>query len=226
MDAALSGGCKARSGSPATLVFATLVFAAGEFQVETQPKITFSGEEPSAMVRQRVEHEVEKLERYFGRITDCNVVFQAPGHHKQQGDLYKVRVHLSLPDGREVIANRNPPKDHAHEDPLVAIRDVFRAARRQLQDNVRKLEGKVKVHDPAPVAVVKSLIAEQDYGFLETVDDREIYFHRNSVLHGGFDKLEVGTRVAFAEEIGNKGPQASTVRILGNQDLKPPEEKG
>jgi hypothetical protein len=35
------------------------------------------------------------------------------------------------------------------------------------------------------------------------------------VLDDAFDELTIGTRVAFAEEPGEKGPQASTVRILG-----------
>jgi cold shock CspA family protein len=41
----------------------------------------------------------------------------------------------------------------------------------------------------------------------------EIYFHRHSVLSPGFDHLAVGTEVRFAEEEGDRGPQASTVEI-------------
>ena len=52
-------------------------------------------------------------------------------------------------------------------------------------------------------------------GHHHTDDGREIYFHRNSVLNGGFARLKPGTAVAFAEEDGEKGPQASTVRLLG-----------
>jgi cold shock CspA family protein len=55
----------------------------------------------------------------------------------------------------------------------------------------------------------------EDYGFLQTADGREIYFHKNSVLQPGFDRLEVGTEVYYAEEAGEKGPQASTVRLAG-----------
>ena len=53
----------------------------------------------------------------------------------------------------------------------------------------------------------------QGYGFLETPGGREIYFHKNSVLDGGFGRLKIGTAVRFAEEEGEKGPQASTVRL-------------
>ena len=54
-----------------------------------------------------------------------------------------------------------------------------------------------------------------DYGLIHTSDGREVYFHRNSVLNGGFDQLELGTPVRFAEEMGEEGPQASTVQLSG-----------
>jgi cold shock CspA family protein len=58
------------------------------------------------------------------------------------------------------------------------------------------------------------LFPARAYGFLETDDGREVYFHRNSVLDGGFGSLRVGSRVVFAEEPGLDGPQASTVRRM------------
>jgi cold shock CspA family protein len=39
------------------------------------------------------------------------------------------------------------------------------------------------------------------------------------VIDGAFDDLEVGQRVAIHEEVGEKGPQASTVRIIGKHEL-------
>jgi cold shock CspA family protein len=62
---------------------------------------------------------------------------------------------------------------------------------------------------------VKKLLPEDGYGFLESADGREIYFHRNSVRELGFESLEIGARVRFAEEEGEKGPQASRVTPLG-----------
>ncbi|MFP3949457.1 MAG: cold-shock protein [Longimicrobiales bacterium] len=40
-----------------------------------------------------------------------------------------------------------------------------------------------------------------------------MYFHRNSLVNGDFEDMEVGTIVRFAEERGEKGPQASSVYI-------------
>ena len=60
---------------------------------------------------------------------------------------------------------------------------------------------------------------KSDFGFLQSADGREIYFHKNSVLDG-LSRLKVGTRVAFAEEADEKGPQASTVKLLGKHGLR------
>jgi len=44
---------------------------------------------------------------------------------------------------------------------------------------------------------------------------RAIYFHRNAVIDGAFERLKVGSEVAFVEEAGEKGAQAGTVRLIG-----------
>jgi len=78
----------------------------------------------------------------------------------------------------------------------------------------------VKAHEPVPEGRVSKLFAHEGYGFIATGEGREVYFHRNSVLNGGFDRLDVGTRVRFAEEAGKEGPQASTVELVGHNGRK------
>ena len=70
-----------------------------------------------------------------------------------------------------------------------------------------------------PRAWVSRLFPEGGDGFLQTSDGREIYFHRNSVRHGDFDHLTVGMEVRFAEEQGEKGPQASTVTCVATHHM-------
>ena len=65
------------------------------------------------------------------------------------------------------------------------------------------------------MGIVQKLFIEDGYGFIRTIDTSdEIYFHKNSVLHNDFDKIKVGTGVRFVSEIGDKGPQASSVEII------------
>ena len=186
-------------------------------------KIAFEGglESSDALVA-RIEREVRRLERFSDRITTCRVAVIGRSGRHQKGDLYSVRIQIVMPGRDDVMINRNPSEDHAHEDAYVAIRDAFSAARRQLQDHERRFEGRIKTHEAPPHGHVSRLNREDGYGFIEASDGREIYFHRNAVMNGGFDKLEPGAEVRFAEEEGEKGPQASTVHPLGKSRIVEP----
>ena len=63
--------------------------------------------------------------------------------------------------------------------------------------------------------MIEKLFAEEGYGFIRALDDdRQFYFHRNSVLHDDFERLTIGTEVRFAAEQGEDGPQASSVQVV------------
>jgi cold shock CspA family protein/ribosome-associated translation inhibitor RaiA len=182
--------------------------------VQIPVQVTFEGGlAASPALLARIEREAAKLERFHDRITSCRVAVIGRGHRRRQGDLYAVRLQITGPGDADVVIDRNPPADHAHEDPFVTVRDAFAAARRRLQDRRRRMAGQVKAHEASPQGRVTQLFPEDGYGFLESADGREIYFHRNAVLDGGFNRLAVGSEVRFAEEDGEKGPQASTVHF-------------
>jgi cold shock CspA family protein len=182
--------------------------------------IDFQGMRPSAVMAAKIRRWLENLERRFGRITAGRVAVRAPGHHHRTGGLYAINIHLSLPDGREVKVSRTSQDDERYARPAFAISDAFKRARRQLQDHVRRMQGKTKRHPGQPIGTVITLDPEGKFGFLETSDGREIYFHANSVLNRGFSRLQRGARVLFTEETGEKGPQASTVKRLGKHRMR------
>jgi ribosomal subunit interface protein len=181
-------------------------------------EIVFHNLDRSPAVEAAVRERVAKLEHFAEKITSCRVTVEAPHKNHQQGNLYTVRVDLRFPGG-EAVANRSPSKNHAHEDVYVALRDAFKAARRQLQDGQRIRRGDVKPHEGPPHGRIASIDREHGSGRIATSDGREIYFHRNSVVTGRFEHLEPGMEVRFSEEAGEKGPQASTVHFAGKHHL-------
>lgn len=188
--------------------------------METPVEIDFPGGKPSAVLRQSVESHIAMLEKRFGRITACRVAVEPPSGRHRTGGLFKVRIHLALPNGRKVDIGHLENDDERFADVDFAINDAFKRARRRLQDHVRRMQGHVKTHEPEPLGTVVRIDESGDFGFLAAADGREIYFHRNSVVQDGFARLQVGTRVAFFEEPGDKGPQASTVKIAGKHGLR------
>jgi cold shock CspA family protein len=143
----------------------------------------------------------------------CHVIVEAPHQHQHQGKLFDVRIDITVPD-REIAIHRVHPRDHSHEDPYVALRDAFRAARRRLQDYERRRYQKVKLHEGLPQGRIVELRPNEGYGRIETREGHLVYFHAHSVLGLPFEALQVGNEVRFAEEKGDRGPQASTVHVL------------
>ena len=182
--------------------------------METPVKIAYHGLRPSAAVSDEVRAKAARLERYFRRITGCTVALEAASRHHRMGKgrHYRVRIELAVP-GARLVVGRDPAKTRSHEDLHAAIDAAFREARRQLQDHARRRDQRARPQSrlaPAHARVAR-IFPDEGYGFLETPDGREIYFDERSVLRGAFPRLRVGSEVRFAEEPGEKGPQASTV---------------
>jgi len=110
-------------------------------------QIKFRNLEPSPAIEADVRKHAEKLEHFDHEIVSCRVSVESPHKHKHKGRLYHVVINIRT-KGDEITVSRMPDDEHAHEDVYVAIRDAFKAARRQLQDHLKKRRGHVKRHEP------------------------------------------------------------------------------
>lgn len=183
--------------------------------MEISPKIRFRGMEPSTSAEAAVRERLARLERFHKRITACNVVIEAPHRRGRKGSVYHVRVNIAVP-GREIVVGREREENHAHEDVLVAIRDSFDAAQRQLEDVVREMSGyRVKPHPERLHGEVARLVPEEGFGFITAPDGREFFFRREGMASDDqWKQLKIGVEVRFAEHAGEKGPFASAVTIV------------
>lgn len=181
-------------------------------------EITFRNMKPSEAIDADIREKAAKLDRFSDDVMACRVAVEAPHKHHHKGNIYHVRIEITVPDGKLVVS-RDPKDNQAHEDAYVAIRDAFDAARRQLQDFVRRRRQAVKSHEPPLHGRIVELVPEENYGRIETSDGRTLYFHRNSVLNTEFDKLTLDAEVRLEEESGDRGPQASTVKVVGKHHV-------
>jgi cold shock CspA family protein/ribosome-associated translation inhibitor RaiA len=180
-------------------------------------QITFENAEPSEAVSVAIEHEVERLEKYQHHITGCRVAVVAPSTKHRHGSAYRINIWVTIPPHENIVVSHHPSDDRSHMHVEVAIKDAFAAARRQIEARTQRANGNVKLHEIEAHGRVSKI--SPDYGFIATSDGREIYFHRNSVIDSAFDRLSVGSEVRFAEELGEKGAQASTVHLIGKHHL-------
>ena len=181
-------------------------------------QITFHNMESSEVMEANIRDTAKNLSRFYDQIMSCRVVVEAHHRHRGQGNLYHVHIELTVP-GAKLVASRGPDLHHEHEDASVAIRDAFDAIRQQLKAYARRQRGDIKAHEIPPYGRISQLHPEEDYGRIKTSDGRDIYFHRDSVIEGHFDDLEIGSEVRFSEEEGELGPQASTVHLVGKHHL-------
>lgn len=107
-------------------------------------QITFEELDHSDAVEARIREEAEKLEKFYDRIISVRVAVSRPQHRHHKGDTYQVRIHLTLPGAADIAVSREPDVTGAYEDVYATVRDAFKAARRQLQDAVKKRQAQEK----------------------------------------------------------------------------------
>jgi cold shock CspA family protein len=195
-------------------------------------KMTFRNVNKNAAIESLIRQQADKLERVCDHIVSCRIAVEKPQEHQKSGNPFRVRIDVTVPPEHELVVTRNSGEGDLHEQLMTVIRDAFAAMRRQLKKLVEKQRREVKSHPEQEVGgIVVRLFRDQGYGFIKGLDGHEIYFHKNSLPGDGFDRLEIGTGVRWVEEEGEKGPQATTVRIVdkpgatitGSQEpLEPP----
>lgn len=168
-----------------------------------------------AAIEDLIRNQAAKLDRVCDHIVSCRIAVEKPQEHQKSGNPFRVRIDVTVPPEHELVAVRESSEGDLHEQLSTVIRDAFGAMRRQLKKLVEKQRRDVKAHpEQEPAGFVIRLFREQGYGFIKSLEGREIYFHKNSLPGDEFGRLEIGTGVQWVEQDGDKGPQASTVRIV------------
>lgn len=180
--------------------------------MQTPLKVTFKNLTPSDAIRAAVEKRVAWLEGFCDRIIGCHVIIEQPHHRQHQGNLFNLKIHLTVP-GDEIVVDHSSGDRHEHEDVQVVVRDAFDKARRLIEEYARLRRGQVKQHEGMREGHVAMLNADKGFGFIEDTTGRRVYFHQNSLRAGEFDELRIGTLVQFTEEPGEQGPQAGAVKL-------------
>jgi ribosome-associated translation inhibitor RaiA len=134
-------------------------------QMKLPLQLTFRNISHSAELEALVNDRAAELEAFFDRITACRVVVELPHHHHARGNRVHVHIELAIPgeaivvthdpslhgalrDERESRHSKETGTNSIHRYARVAIHEAFDAARRQLQDVVRRRREPVKSPEP------------------------------------------------------------------------------
>lgn len=183
--------------------------------MQVPPELSFRGIESDPGIESRIRERLKNLEKVCDYISSAHIAVEKTQQHQERGNPYRVRIDLNVPPGHEIAVRKEPSKGDLHHPLESVINDAFDAARKQLKELVEKQQGKTKSHPAQEVnAFVDKIFHQRGYGFLKSLEGHQVYFHRNSVLNETFDRLRPGAGVHYTEEMGEKGPQASSVRII------------
>lgn len=107
-------------------------------------EIHFHGLDKSDAVETRVREKFAKLERHFDRITSARVVIEAPHRNPEKVKVIQVKIEVSVPGGKPIIVKHEREAAHAHEDVLLALRDAFEVATRQVDATAEKIGSRTR----------------------------------------------------------------------------------
>ena len=109
-----------------------------------QVEIHFHGIDRSEAVEEKAHAFADKLARQFDRITHCRVAIEAPHRHAHKARLYLVRIEVGMPGRAPVIVSSDNEYNPAHEDVLIALKDAFEVARRQVGETAELMRAPAK----------------------------------------------------------------------------------
>ena len=183
-------------------------------------EIAFKDTEKSDALESLIREKIEKLEQFHSHIVSCRVVVYVPHRRSSQPPPIAISVEVALPGSKMVVAKAEDEREIARGGNAVLVSTVFDKIQRQLKDENRVQHGEVKAHASAgTTGRIARLFPDQNYGFVEVAGAPDLYFTRNAVQNDDYDDLEVGAavHVTVATDEGPMGPQASSIRLIGDQ---------
>jgi len=179
--------------------------------MEYDPVIAWRNVDPSPALEAIIGKRVDALSRLDDRITGCEITVEAPQKRKVHGRIFRVHLDVHRP-GPDLSVTREYSHGSASGDATLAVNRAFSAAEKMLKKQKARMGHlEVKHHAPVLHGVVSLLEPELGYGYLRADDGREVYFEKDGLTAGDWDRLETGTRLRFREMEGEKGPYAVSV---------------
>ena len=161
--------------------------------------------------QEKIEEERNKLTRHYASLVlHLRVTIEATPGYKEGG--HEVRVVATVPNDTVVVKRWG-------ESVRPLLVEAFDVLGLQLKEIVKKKQNhktaKVQVWaaDGRLSGIVRKIFPEEAYGFIVTDDKLDVFFHANALRDVEMNDIAEGDEVLFAMEEGDKGPQATWVRV-------------
>ena len=178
-------------------------------------KITFRNVRKTPDIEAFIGRQAAKLERVCNNLVSCHLAVEKPQAHQQSGNPFRVRIDVTVPPQHELVVIRETTEGENDEQLPAILRGAFKIMRCQVKKVAEKQRDRVNADTEQEAAGFVSLLLRKElYGFITSLDGREVYFDKDSLRPGDFDRLGIGTGVRWVEQQGEKWPQASSLSIV------------
>lgn len=159
----------------------------------------------------KIEEERNRLIRHYANfVLHLRVTIEATPGYKEGG--FEVRLVASVPNDTVAVKRWG-------ENVRSLLTESFDVLGAQLKEIVKKKQNHKTakmsgaVIDGKSSGIVRKIFPEESYGFIVSDDQVDVFFHANSLKDVAINELTEGDAVLFAMEVGDKGPQATWVRV-------------
>ena len=191
--------------------------------MQIRPEIAFHNIEKVDWAEAAILDHIERLEEIYDRMTTCRVRVDQRNDNANHTIPPVVRIEISLPGHKDIVVAHEPghlQRKFQAPDLKNAIHEAFRIAEDRLTRYKDQLTDRTAqgTHEAANelLGQVAEITPAEDFGFLLSASGSLLYFHRNSLLSGDFDRLTKGDEVYYVEGLGDTGPTAAKVRVKSN----------
>jgi ribosome-associated translation inhibitor RaiA len=109
-------------------------------------KVTYRGLEKTEKIDDLVLEYAARLEKFCDHINRCDVAVEQPNHAHHKGNLYRVRIDLTVAGGHELVADEKQSDNGSHDPLTKVVHDAFKTMERELRRVVEKQRREVKTH--------------------------------------------------------------------------------
>ena len=161
--------------------------------------------------QEKIEEERDKLIRHYASLVlHLRVTIEATPSYKEGG--FEVRFVATVPNDTVAVKRRG-------ENVRSLLVEAFDVLGAQLKEIVKKRQShKMAKAQGATIdgrmsGIVRKIVHDDSYGFIITDDKLDVFFHANVLKDVSLTDLAEGDEVLFAGEDGDKGPQATWVKV-------------
>ncbi len=161
--------------------------------------------------QEKIEEERNRLTRHYANfVLHLRVTIEATPGYKEGG--YEVRLLATVPNDTVAVKRWG-------ESVRSLMTEAFDVLGAQLKEIIKKKQNHKTAKlqgmtvDGKSTGIVRKLVVDESYGFIATDDKLDVFFHANSLKDVAIGELAEGDEVLFAMEEGDKGLQATWVRV-------------